>query len=121
MDFASGEAADMWRVTPQTSPRFVRRSARTPRTSERPKMSKTSSNRSTPDSGPVRAEVPVLFAPVHTNEAVNLVIGDRTNTTVTAAAWPEVSRHRHAVWAGRAINGEPRLLVRVQGSIRRPG
>ena len=55
--------------------------------------------------------MPVLF-----NEDCNLVIGDRMNTKQTAAAWPEVSGHRYAVWAGRAVNGATGLLVRAHGS-----
>ena len=45
-----------------------------------------------------------------------MAIGDRTKTTPTPAAWPEVSRHRHAVWAGKAANGAFGLLVRAHGS-----
>lgn len=60
--------------------------------------------------------VPFLTAPVHLNEDVNMVVGDRTRTTPTSEAWPEVSRHRHAVWAGNTANGAPGLLVRAHGS-----
>lgn len=116
MDFASGEAAETWRVTPQNLTQV--------REALRPHPEDFRASEAVEDIvkpvhsrfGPVRADVPVLFAPVHTNQDVNLVIGDRTNTNVTAAAWSEVSRHRHAVWAGRASNGGHGLLVRAHGA-----
>jgi hypothetical protein len=113
MDFASGEAAGVWRVTPQSLPQ-VREALRPhPEDFRAPEAVEAGVRPVHPRFGPVRLK---LLAPVHTNEDVNLVIGDRTNTTVTAAAWPEVSRHRHAIWAGRAIDGGLGLLVRANGA-----
>jgi hypothetical protein len=66
--------------------------------------------------GPIALEVPLPPVPVHTSQDVNLVIGDRTKTTPPAAVWPEVARHRHAVWAGRAVDGAFGLLVRARSA-----
>lgn len=93
--FAYGRAADAWRLSPDNLERLVE------------------ALRPGPEDFP---GVPFLTAPVHLNEDVNLAVGDRTRTTPNPVAWPEVSRHRHAVWAGRAADGAYGLLVRSRGS-----
>ena len=60
--------------------------------------------------------VPFLTAPVYLDQDVNMAVGDRTKTTPTHDAWPEVSKHRYAIWSGRVVNGAVGLLVRTRGS-----
>lgn len=93
--FESGPSADRWRVTPANMDHLPE------------------SLRPSPQDFP---GVPFLTAPVHLNEDVNMAVGDRTDTTPTREAFPEVSRHRYAAWAGKADNGAFGLLVRVNGS-----
>ena len=82
MDFASGEAADDVARDPAEPHPGSRGAASAPRGLPSARSGRRHrQTASTPGVGPVRAEVPLLFAPVHTNEDVNLVIGDRTNTT----------------------------------------
>lgn len=95
MAFTYGPSADRWRLSPANADHLPE--------SLRPK----------PKDFP---GVPFLTAPVYLNQDVNMAIGDRTKTTPTPDAWPEVSRHRHAAWAGKAANGVFGLLVRAHGS-----
>lgn len=65
---------------------------------------------------PARSEVPLEPAIVYANEDATYVLGERMDTQPPAAAWPVVSRHWHAAWAGRAADGSAALLVRTVGS-----
>ena len=109
MNFVSGEAADLWRVNPGNIGRLPE--ALRPRKEDflgdDPGLEV---EQQLPQAAPAPAPVSV---PVHTNQDVNLVIGDRTNTGQTAAAWPTVSQHDQAVWTGSAVEGAPGLLVRA--------
>lgn len=98
--FFTGRSADRWHATPANREHLPE------------------SLRPGPDDFP---GVPFLTVPVFLNEDVNLVIGDRTTTTPSSAAWPEVSRHRYAVWAGRAAAGACGLLVRARGTVAEEG
>ncbi|MFT4164589.1 MAG: hypothetical protein QM650_05055 [Microlunatus sp.] len=116
MDFASGESAQRWRVKPLNIaqlPELLR-----PRPEDFGERADVQDlvelvDVSTAANSSAALRLPM---PVHFNEDVNLVIGERTTTTPPAAAWPEVSRHRYAVWVGMAIEGGTGLLVRACGS-----
>ncbi len=121
LTFLSGQDADPWRVDPEnTAMALLPESLRflpgeRPEPDDNPPASVADLTRAIASDILALAELgdPI---PVHFNEDVNLVIGDRTTTTPPAAAWPVVSRHRYAVWAGRAVNGAAGLLVRARGS-----
>lgn len=122
MNFVSGEAADLWRVTPTNINRFPE-AARPLREDFQlddldPYHDLDALDRPEVYGGPQPAgsELPGVPIPVHCNEDVNLVIGDRTNTGQSAAAWPEVSKHRYAAWVGRPVEGAAGLLVRAYDS-----
>ena len=131
MDFVPARSADMWRINRRTWRIF--REALRPRPEDFQPIdetediverfqallgAKTRSSRSIQANR--RSEIPRTGA-VHWNEDCNLVIGDRMNTKQTAAAWPEVSGDRHAVWAGRPSTGRPGCWFGRTVPIRRPG
>lgn len=105
MNFVSGEAADMWRITPQSIGRLPE--------ALRPRHEDFFDGPAEVDGLEEKPELPRLPVPVHTNQDVNLVFGDRTNTGQTAAAWPVVTQHEYAVWTGAAVDGAAGLLVRA--------
>lgn len=116
MDFASGESAQRWRVNSLNIahlPELLR-----PRPEDFGEGGDVQDLVELVDvfTAANSSAALLLPIPVHFNEDVNLVIGDRTTTRPPAAAWPTVSTHRYAVWAGRAVDGATGLLVRAHGS-----
>jgi len=129
LNFVRGESADMWRIIPENMDHLPE--------SLRPRPEDFHPIQETDDivegfqalleaertvepvdspPKPAQSEIPQLPVHVNKNEDCNGVIGDWMNTKQSAAAWPEVSGDRHAVWAGRAVNGAIGLLLAVHGS-----
>ena len=119
MNFVSGEAADLWRITPATISRLpeMLRPRKEDFQSDSPDpyadMTVTDTYVEPQPAGP---QLPAGPIPLQSGEGMNFVVGDRMNTNVTAAAWPEVSKHEYGVCVGTAVEGAAGLLMRAYGS-----